>query len=249
MNTLSTSVLFTAVVTGALFSNSASCQATIESGENTSTIEPLAICLPNPVFPKKVRKKNDHGELVFRITIGDDGGVKDVALIRGSSSLGNAAMETVRQWRYLPAIRGKRFFETTKEIKIQYDFRKDASQPEEPSSEVPRLPQENLMVEIEAGELFRADLGSGIKPPKATFAPNAEYSEEARRERFSGTDVLGMVVGPDGKPRSVWVVRALGRGLDEKAIEAAWRWTFLPATKEGRPVAVVVSVENSFNVY
>lgn len=249
MSALSTSVVFTAMAAGALFSNLAKCQATNESEENTSTIEPLAIYLPNPDFSKKIRKKNDHGELVFRITIGSDGGVKDVVLSHGNPSLGKAAMETVRQERYLPALRGGKFSETTKEIRIQYDFRKDASQPEEPGSNVPRLPQENLKVEIEAGNLFRADIGAGIKPPKATFAPDAEYSEEARRDRFSGTNVLGMVVGPDGKPRSVWVVRALGRGLDEKAIEAAWRWTFSPATKEGRPVAVVLSVENSFNVY
>jgi TonB family protein len=58
-----------------------------------------------------------------------------------------------------------------------------------------------------------------------------------------------MIVGPDGKPRDIRVQRGIGMGLDQKAIEAVQQWRFDPATKDGRPVAVQISVEVSFKLY
>jgi TonB family protein len=58
-----------------------------------------------------------------------------------------------------------------------------------------------------------------------------------------------MVVGPDGKPHNIRVVRTLGLGLDEKAIEAVKNWRFKPAMKDGKPVAVQISVEVEFHLY
>jgi TonB family protein len=58
-----------------------------------------------------------------------------------------------------------------------------------------------------------------------------------------------MIVGTDGRVHDVRVYRALGHGLDEKAIEAVERWQFEPATTEGKPVAVQISVDVSFHLY
>ena len=58
-----------------------------------------------------------------------------------------------------------------------------------------------------------------------------------------------MIVGADGRVHNVRVYRALGHGLDEKAIEAVEQWQFEPATTEGKPVAVQISVEVSFHLY
>ena len=97
------------------------------------------------------------------------------------------------------------------------------------------------------GGIFR--VGGGVSPPKATFAPDPEYSEEARKAKYQGTVVLFLIVGPDGRPRDIRVARSLGMGLDEKAIEAVRRWRFEPAQKDGRAVAVQINVEVNFNLY
>ena len=97
------------------------------------------------------------------------------------------------------------------------------------------------------GGVFR--VGGGVSAPKATFSPDPEYSEEARKAKFQGTCVLWLIVGPDGHPRDIRVSRTLGLGLDEKAIEAVKNWKFEPAMKDGKPVAVQINVEVDFRLY
>ena len=92
-------------------------------------------------------------------------------------------------------------------------------------------------------------VGGGVSAPRATFSPDPEYSEEARKAKYQGTVVLWVVVGPDGKPHDIRVQRTLGMGLDEKAIEAVRQWKFEPAKKDGQPVAVQINVEVNFRLY
>lgn len=92
-------------------------------------------------------------------------------------------------------------------------------------------------------------VGGGVSAPKALYSPDPEYSEEARKAKYQGTCVLWLIVGPDGKPRDIHVSRSLGLGLDEKAIEAVKQWKFEPAMKDGKPVAVQISVQVDFRLY
>ena len=50
--------------------------------------------------------------------------------------------------------------------------------------------------------------------------------------------VLYVEVDPDGKAHNMKVLRSLGLGLDEKAIEAVNKWKFRPGYKDGKPVTV-----------
>jgi periplasmic protein TonB len=97
------------------------------------------------------------------------------------------------------------------------------------------------------GGAFR--VGGGVSAPKAIYAPDPEYSEEARKVKHMGTVVLWLVVGPDGRPRDIKVLRTLGLGLDEKAIEAVKNWRFEPAYKDGKPVSCMINVEVNFHLY
>lgn len=92
-------------------------------------------------------------------------------------------------------------------------------------------------------------VGGDVTAPRAIYTPNPEFSEAARKAGYQGTCVLSLIVGADGKPRDVSVVRKLGMQLDEKAVEAVRNWTFEPARKNGQPVAVPIEVEVSFHLY
>jgi TonB family protein len=92
-------------------------------------------------------------------------------------------------------------------------------------------------------------VGGGVSAPRILYAPDPDYSEEARKAKYQGTVVLRVVVGPDGRPRDIRVQRSLGLGLDEKAMEAVKTWKFEPARKDGQPVAVQINVEVNFRLY
>jgi periplasmic protein TonB len=92
-------------------------------------------------------------------------------------------------------------------------------------------------------------VGGGVSAPRELFAPEPEYSEEARKAKYQGVCVLYVEVGPDGHTRNIHVARSLGLGLDEKAIEAVKNWRFEPALKDGKPVTVAVNIEVTFHLY
>jgi len=92
-------------------------------------------------------------------------------------------------------------------------------------------------------------VGGGVSAPRLLVSPDPEYSEEARKAKYQGTCVVWMILGADGRPQKVKIQRALGMGLDEKALEAVKQWRFEPAKKDNQPVAVAISVEVNFHLY
>ena len=92
-------------------------------------------------------------------------------------------------------------------------------------------------------------VGNGITAPKATFAPDPEYAEKARRDKYMSTVLIAGTVDPRGAFTDLCVAQAAGEELDEKAIEAVMTWKFDPATLQGEPVAVRIHVETSFRLY
>ena len=91
-------------------------------------------------------------------------------------------------------------------------------------------------------------VGHGVTAPRPVNRPDPEYSEEARQAGLEGTCILSVVVNSEGKPEHINVSRSLGKGLDEKSIEAVRNWTFEPARKVGKPVAVQINVVVTFRL-
>jgi len=91
-------------------------------------------------------------------------------------------------------------------------------------------------------------IGGDVKAPTLISKHEPEYSEEARKAKLEGTVVLSLVVGEDGTPRDIRVVKPVGLGLDENAISAVTGWRFSPGTKAEVPVPVNCSVEVSFRL-
>ena len=74
------------------------------------------------------------------------------------------------------------------------------------------------------------------------------YSEEARLAGYEGTVVLFAVVDANGRGRDLKILKPLGLGLDEAALECVRQWTFQPGLKDGKAVAVQVTVEVNFRM-
>jgi len=91
-------------------------------------------------------------------------------------------------------------------------------------------------------------IGGGVSAPSLLHKVEPEYSEEARKAKYQGTVVLFVVVDENGNPKELKVIRPLGLGLDQKAIEAVQKWKFRPGMKDGRAVAVQATIEVNFRL-
>lgn len=91
-------------------------------------------------------------------------------------------------------------------------------------------------------------IGPGVVSPRPLRQDEPKYSDAARRASVQGTVVLEIVVDEKGRATDIKIISPLGFGLDEQAEEAVAKWTFVPGTKDGRPVKVLAEVEVSFKL-
>ena len=99
------------------------------------------------------------------------------------------------------------------------------------------------------GPIYKAGKGKdNVKPPKATYTPEPDYTDEARSSRFQGVVVLAILIDKNGQVCKIRIERPLGKGLDEEAVKSVKTWRFKPATKDGEPVAAEMNIEVSFNL-
>jgi periplasmic protein TonB len=92
--------------------------------------------------------------------------------------------------------------------------------------------------------------GPGMTPPACAFCPYPTYTDEARHGKVQGAVELVVLVGVDGRAQDVRVVKGIGFGLDERAVETVRGWKFVPARDEAkRTVAAWVTVEAVFRLF
>ncbi len=82
------------------------------------------------------------------------------------------------------------------------------------------------------------------------YCPHAEYSDEAMKVKIQGLVELMGVITADGRVTDITVVKGLGYGLDENAIQAVRTWRLRPALgPDGKPAAVRQLIEVTFQLF
>jgi len=219
-------------------------------GETTNIVPGQLTYRVDAKYPKEARKREIQGPVVLRATIGKDGIVSTLGIVSGDMVLAEAAVDAVHQWKYEPYTRNGEPITVEQDLTLNFVPGKQVA---ELDSQVlpPRIPTQRFTASPNTSTtgagVFR--VGGGVTAPKAIHTPEPEYDKQARKSKYQGVCVLSMIVAPDGKPRDIKVIRALGQGLDAKAVEAVAKWKFDPATKDGNPVAVVINVEVEFHLY
>ena len=85
--------------------------------------------------------------------------------------------------------------------------------------------------------------------PSVLTRVEAQYTDEARRNRIQGGVILEVTVHSDGSADpNIKVLRPIGYGLDAQAIDAARKWKFTPAIKNGTPVEGKLQIEIIFRL-
>jgi TonB family protein len=92
-------------------------------------------------------------------------------------------------------------------------------------------------------------LGAGVEPPIPIRTVRPDYTREAILNKLEGDVVVEVVVRRDGTVDQLRILKSLDPGLDQKAIEAAREWRFLPGKLKGQPVDVLVDIVVAFRLY
>jgi periplasmic protein TonB len=92
--------------------------------------------------------------------------------------------------------------------------------------------------------------GSGVTLPRALREVKPAYTAEAMRAKVQGMVLVECIVLPDGSVGDAKIIRSLDPtfGLDQEALKAARQWKFLPGTRLGEPVPVIITIELTFTL-
>jgi TonB family protein len=92
-------------------------------------------------------------------------------------------------------------------------------------------------------------VGGNVKPPTCFYEPEPPYSQKARKAKYQGVVVLLATIDTKGNVSFEHVLKSLGMGLDEKALETVAMWKCKPGTRGDVPVPVRVTVEITFRLF
>ena len=91
--------------------------------------------------------------------------------------------------------------------------------------------------------------GGDVKPPHLLTVIDPASNDYAQKNNIAGMVFIQMVVDANGRPGAVTIVRPIGFGLDERAVEAVQHAQFRPGTLNGKPVAEQVNLQVTFRIY
>ena len=92
--------------------------------------------------------------------------------------------------------------------------------------------------------------GNGVELPRKIHEVRPQYTADAMRAKVQGTVWVECIVRPDGSCSDANVTKSLDSvfGLDQEALKAARQWRFIPGTRLGQPVSVVITIELTFTL-
>jgi len=200
--------------------------------------QPILVYRRDPEYPKLARQMGQRGVVELVATIGVDGRVKDVKVLKGPPMLQMAAEEAVLQWVYKPTLADGVPVETETHISINFNA---ASAPPAPVPEKePDRPKEApaagtgaRAVQLPGGDTEPRASAGQIVPAVLVSMRDPEYPKEA--PRAGGTVEISATIGVDGRVKSVKVLNGPPE-LQKAAQEAVMHWVYKPTTLKGTPV-------------
>jgi TonB family protein len=87
---------------------------------------------------------------------------------------------------------------------------------------------------------------TGVKPPKATHAPDPKFPDLAPDADQRGLVVMLVGVNAKGRVEAVHVLRSTSQAFESSAVDTVKKWKFRPAEKSGQRIPVQVTVEMKF---
>jgi TonB family protein len=208
---------------------------------SSGVMRALVLTQPPPIYPDIAKAAHVQGVVVLHAIISKEGKVEQLSVVSGSPMLQQSAIDAVQQWTYRPFLLNGQPVEVESTINVNYTFGGPITF---------SLVDQDEPVELTdaAGTPVRR-IGGGISPPELAIQVAPEFTPEAKKAKFHGSVVVGCIIDEQGLPEDVHIVRGIGQGLNDKAIEAVKQYKFKPAMEDGKPVPVKLNIEVNFQLF
>ncbi|MCW3053938.1 MAG: TonB family protein [Chthonomonadales bacterium] len=125
----------------------------------------------------------------------------------------------------------------------------EVKQPEKPLVTAPVKPVEAPKTPVVTAPIVpKAPVFTAAQPLDSS-QPKPSIPDDLRSDAIDKTVVIEFTVGEDGAPMAVKAVQSTGNDeLDRRALDAARKWRFKPATRDGQPVVGRVRLSIEFQV-
>lgn len=225
--------------------------------------EPKKIKDVRPVYPPIALSARVQGIVIMEIVIDTEGAVFDAKVLRPVALLDQAALDAVREWRFMPTeLNGQR---VPVIMTVTMTFRLDEDGSPLNAVPAPRL-QEMTASELAAYQQGLAAaalanrpaptwtegdpplrIGGHIKEPKKIKDVRPVYPDIALTARVQGIVILEIQIDRDGRVSNAKVIRPVAL-LDDAALDAVMQWEFEPVLLGGQPVPVIMTVTVNFTL-
>lgn len=211
---------------------------------SSGVMQGLLIAHPAPVYPAVAKAAHVQGVVVLHALVSKEGKVENIQVISGPPMLTQSAIDAVRQWTYKPVIVSGRPVAVDTTINVNYTFGEPSALAGPGQADL----QDPIPPTDKSGQpVYR--IGGQISQPELIHQVAPEITAEAKKAKFIGVVLVGLIVNEEGQPEDVHIVRGIGMGLNDKALEAVKQYKFKPAMESGKPVAVALNVEVNFQVF
>jgi TonB family protein len=184
---------------------------------------PLILSWVPPVYPREAADKKLEGRVQLRVIIDETGAITKARAIHSTSRVfEEAAVESVRRWRFEPATDGGR--KVAKCIDLMLPFRL-ADLKRKPASLNP------------PAEVVTSLAYSRQTPAVQRGSREADYPDSLLSRHLPGEVLIELAVNPEGKAEGFKILMATHADFVRPALNVMDQWTFRPAMQGDLPVA------------
>jgi TonB family protein len=180
---------------------------------------PRQIRRVSPEYPVEALTARQQGVVILEATIGPNGKISDVKVLRSIPALDGAAVGAVREWEYEPTIIDEVAVPVITSVAVEFKLTAPAP----------------------------VRVGGTIKAPAQTKRVHPPYPPEAQAAGVQGVVIMEATIGVDGKVTDVRVLRSIPL-LDQAALDAVRQWEYAPTVVNGVTVPVVMTVTLNFTL-
>lgn len=228
--------------------------------------EPRKIADVRPIYPDVARAAGVSGVVILEATIDPEGSVAGVRVLRSVPLLDQAAIDSVRQWKYAPAMLNGAPVSVMMTVTVNFTLASNLATnrvaPQTPGAD--RTAEQRLEARIAAMERLLRDgqqfdnnvnvddgsvprVGGDIREPRKVRDVRPEYPRIARAVGVSGVVILEATIDAQGNVSDVRILRSVPM-LDEAAVDAVRQWQYEPVMINGAATSVRMTLTVNFTL-